>query len=142
MMAGPPVRLLSALPGLPKGYYKDAEKTEELWRGGWLHTGDVGYMDLEGYIQITDRLKDVIKTGGEWVSSLDLENAISLHTAVQEAAAIGIPDAKWGERPMLLVVLTPEFRNDGITPEVSKEPYEAIAPNRGKFPNMPYLIST
>jgi len=62
-------------PWFTKGYYKDAEKTEELWRGGWLHTGDVGYMDQDGYIQITDRLKDVIKTGGEWVSSLDLENA-------------------------------------------------------------------
>ena len=69
-------------PWFTKGYYKDAEKTEELWHGGWLHTGDVGYMDQDGYIQITDRLKDVIKTGGEWVSSLDLENAISLQSAV------------------------------------------------------------
>ena len=108
-------------PWFTKGYYKDREKTEELWQGGWLHTGDVGYMDHEGYIQITDRLKDVIKTGGEWVSSLDLENAISLHSAVQEAAAVGIPDPKWGERPMMLVVLTPPFRGDSITPEVLKK---------------------
>jgi fatty-acyl-CoA synthase len=120
-------------PWFTKGYYKDPEKTEELWQGGWLHTGDVGYMDAEGYIQITDRLKDVIKTGGEWVSSLDLENAISLHNAVQEAAAIGIPDAKWGERPMLLVVLTPPFRNDGITPEVLKTHMKHCA-EQGKIP--------
>ncbi|HUN54857.1 MAG TPA: fatty acid--CoA ligase [Smithella sp.] len=120
-------------PWFTKGYYKDPEKTEELWHGGWLHTGDVGYMDADGYIQITDRLKDVIKTGGEWVSSLDLENAISLHTAVQEAAAIGIPDAKWGERPMLLVVLTPQFRNDGITPEVLKTHMKHCA-EQGKIP--------
>ncbi|NMC92135.1 MAG: fatty acid--CoA ligase, partial [Smithella sp.] len=105
-------------PWFTKGYHKDPEKTEDLWRGGWLHTGDVGYMDEDGYIQITDRLKDVIKTGGEWVSSLDLENAVSTHNAIQEAAAIGVPDSKWGERPMLLVVLKPEFRNDGITSEV------------------------
>jgi len=120
-------------PWFTKGYYKDAEKTEELWRGGWLHTGDVGYMDQDGYIQITDRLKDVIRTGGEWVSSLDLENAISLHNAVQEAAAIGIPDSKWGERPMLLVILTPQFRGDGITPEVLKSHMKSCA-DQGKIP--------
>ena len=90
-------------------------------------------MDHEGYIQITDRLKDVIKTGGEWVSSLDLENAISLHGAVQEAAAVGIPDPKWGERPMMLVVLTPPFRGDGITPEVLKKHMKECA-DQGKIP--------
>jgi fatty-acyl-CoA synthase len=125
--------IVARAPWFTKGYYKDPEKTEELWRGGWLHTGDVGYMDVEGYIQITDRIKDVIKTGGEWISSLDLENAISLHSAVQEAAAIGIPDAKWGERPMLLVVLTPPFRNDGITPEVLKTHMKHCA-EQGKIP--------
>ncbi|MCE5210439.1 MAG: fatty acid--CoA ligase [Deltaproteobacteria bacterium] len=120
-------------PWFTQGYYKDPEKTAELWRGGWLHTGDVGYMDEDGYIQITDRLKDVIKTGGEWVSSLDLENAVSLHKAVQEAAAVGIPDAKWGERPMLLIVLTPQFRGDGITPEVLKGHMKSCA-EQGKIP--------
>lgn len=120
-------------PWFTQGYYKDPEKTEELWHGGWLHTGDVGYMDQDGYIQITDRLKDVIKTGGEWVSSLDLENAVSLHKAVQEAAAIGVPDSKWGERPMLLVVLTQEFRNDGITPEVLKNHMKSCA-EQGRIP--------
>ena len=70
----------------------------------------MAYIDPEGYIQITDRLKDVIKTGGEWVSSLDLENLISQHPAVSEAAAIGVPDGKWGERPLLVIVLKPDFR--------------------------------
>lgn len=120
-------------PWFTKGYYKDPEKTQELWQGGWLHTGDVGYMDQEGYIQITDRLKDVIKTGGEWVSSLDLENAISLHGAVEESAAIGIPDPKWGERPMMLVVLKPQFRGDGVTGEVLKSHMKECADN-GKIP--------
>ncbi len=120
-------------PWFTHGYYRDPEKTGELWNGGWLHTGDVGYLDDEGYIQITDRLKDVIKTGGEWVSSLDLENAISTHTAVQEAAAIGIPDTKWGERPMLLVILKPQFRGDGVSEEVLKE-FMKICASEGKIP--------
>jgi fatty-acyl-CoA synthase len=105
-------------PWLTHGYFRDPERTGELWSGGWLHTGDVAYMDTEGYLQITDRLKDVIKTGGEWISSLDLENAISMHEAVLEAAAIGVPDPKWGERPVLFVSLKPPFRGDGVTEEV------------------------
>ncbi len=91
-------------PWLTQGYFKDEEKSRELWAGGWLHTGDIGYIDSEGYLQITDRLKDVIKTGGEWISSLELEDIISQHPGVSEVAVIGIQDAKWGERPMALVV--------------------------------------
>ncbi len=91
-------------PWLTQGYFKDAEKSRELWAGGWLHTGDIGYIDEEGYLQITDRLKDVIKTGGEWISSLELEDIISQHPLVSEVAVIGVRDAKWGERPMALVV--------------------------------------
>jgi fatty-acyl-CoA synthase len=120
-------------PWFTQGYYRDPEKTGDLWQGGWLHTGDVGYMDPDGYIQITDRLKDVIKTGGEWVSSLDLENAMSTHEAIQEAAAIGVPDSKWGERPMLLVTLKPQFRGDGVTEEVLREFMKACA-SQGKIP--------
>ncbi|MFP4040844.1 MAG: fatty acid--CoA ligase [Desulfosudaceae bacterium] len=97
-------------PWLTQGYLKDPEKSEELWRGGWLHTGDIGYVDEEGYLQITDRLKDVIKTGGEWISSLELEDIISRHEAVSESAAIGIPDDKWGERPLVMVVLKEGFQ--------------------------------
>ena len=97
-------------PWLTQSYFKAPEKSEALWRDGWLHTGDVGYVDAEGYLHITDRIKDVIKTGGEWISSLELESIISRHEAVSEAAVIGVPDTKWGERPLLLAVLKPEFR--------------------------------
>ncbi len=98
-------------PWLTQGYIKDPEKSEELWRGGWLHTGDIGFVDTEGYLQITDRLKDVIKSGGEWISSLTLEDIISQHEAVSEAAAIGVPDEKWGERPMVMVVLKGDYKD-------------------------------
>jgi len=94
-------------PWLAQAYYKEPEKSEELWRDGWLHTGDVGFMDQDGYLHITDRIKDVIKTGGEWVSSLELEDLISRHEAVMEVAVIGIPHSKWGERPVALAVIKP-----------------------------------
>ena len=97
-------------PWLTQGYFKDPEKSEELWRGGWLHTGDIGHIDEEGYLQITDRLKDVIKTGGEWVSSLLLEDILSRHEAVSEAAVIGVFDEKWGERPLAIAVLREGFK--------------------------------
>ena len=96
-------------PWLTQGYLKEPERSEELWRGGWLHTGDVGFIDAEGYLKITDRIKDVIKSGGEWVSSLTLEDIISQHEAIGEAAVIAVPDEKWGERPLALVVLKIEF---------------------------------
>jgi len=93
-------------PWLTQGYLKDPERAEDLWAGGWLHTGDIAVIDPEaGYLQITDRVKDVIKTGGEWISSLTLEDIITQHEAVGEAAAIGVPDDKWVERPVIYVVL-------------------------------------
>jgi fatty-acyl-CoA synthase len=110
--------LVLRAPWLTESYYKDPVRTKELWKDGWLHTGDVAYIDSEGYIQITDRIKDVIKTGGEWVSSLDLENLISQHPAVSEAAAIGVPDAKWGERPLLVIVLRPESKGKVTEEEI------------------------
>ena len=91
-------------PWCTEGYYKEPEKTEELWAGGWLHTGDVATIDEHGYVQIVDRLKDVIKSGGEWIVSLELENLLSIHPGVQEAAVIGVPDEKWGERPLAVIV--------------------------------------
>jgi len=91
-------------PWLTQGYLKNPESSATLWRGGYLHTGDIGHIDAEGYLKVTDRLKDVIKSGGEWVSSILLEDLVSQLPQVSEVAAIGIPDDKWGERPMLLVV--------------------------------------
>jgi fatty-acyl-CoA synthase len=96
-------------PWLTQAYFKEPERSEALWTDGWLHTGDLGSIDQEGYLQISDRIKDVIKTGGEWVSSLELEDCISGHQAVREAAVIAIPDSKWDERPLALVVLKTEF---------------------------------
>ena len=91
-------------PWLTQGYLNEHERSEALWAGGWLHTGDVGVIDAEGYLRIVDRIKDVVKTGGEWVSSLDLEDLILRLAGVAEAAVVGMPDEKWGERPVALVV--------------------------------------
>ena len=95
-------------PWLTQGYLKDHKNSEHLWRGGYLHTGDVAVRDARGYLKITDRTKDVIKSGGEWISSLEIEDIIAHHPAVSEVAVIGQPDDKWGERPLALVVLKPE----------------------------------
>jgi fatty-acyl-CoA synthase len=94
-------------PWLTQAYYKNPQATEELWTGGYLHTQDIGTIDEQGYLLITDRIKDVIKTGGEWVSSLALEDIIGRHPAVAEVAVIGVPDPKWSERPLAIVVLRP-----------------------------------
>jgi fatty-acyl-CoA synthase len=102
--------LVLQAPWLTTGYFRNEETSRDLWRDGWLHTGDVAYLDEDGYIRITDRLKDVIKIGGEWISSLELENALSQHEAVKEVAVVGLPDAKWDERPRALVVLREEAR--------------------------------
>jgi len=119
-------------PWLTRSYFKAQDKTKELWRNGWLHSGDVGYIGEDGYLQITDRIKDVIKSGGEWVSSLDLENLLSQHEAVLESAAIGMPDEKWGERPLMIVTLKPEFQG-----KVSEEELKAFmkkGSEEGKLP--------
>jgi fatty-acyl-CoA synthase len=97
-------------PWLTEGYYKDPERTLELWEGGWMHTGDVATVDEYGYVQIVDRLKDIIKSGGEWIVSLELENLLSLHKGVLEAGVIGVPDEKWGERPLAVVVPREEYQ--------------------------------
>jgi len=94
-------------PWLTQGYLGETDKSEDLWRGGWLHTGDVGVIDADGYLKIVDRIKDVVKTGGEWVSSLDLEDIILRVPGVAEVAVVGMPDERWGERPIALVVVKP-----------------------------------
>ncbi len=94
-------------PWLTQAYVGEAEKSAELWANGWLHTGDVGTIDSSYTLQIRDRIKDVIKTGGEWVSSLDIENLISQHDDIALVAVVGLPDAEWGERPHAMVVAKP-----------------------------------
>ncbi len=83
-------------PWLTQGYLNDPTNSEELWRGSYLHTRDIGTIDPEGYLLITDRIKDVIKSGGEWISSLTIEDIISQYPGVSEVAVIALPDAKWG----------------------------------------------
>ncbi len=99
-------------PWVTSAYYGDP--TPEKFHDGWLRTGDVGTVDEIGFIQLTDRAKDVIKSGGEWISSVELENAILSHPDVFEAAVIGVPDERWDERPLACVVLKPD---SGITIE-------------------------
>jgi fatty-acyl-CoA synthase len=91
-------------PWLTQGYFNNPEASETVWAGGYLHTGDIAVVTPDGAIRITDRMKDVIKSGGEWVSSLQIEELIGQYSGVKEAAVIGIPDEKWGERPFALVV--------------------------------------
>ena len=90
----------------------------EKFHDGWLRTGDVGSITPDGYLTLTDRTKDIIKSGGEWISSVDLENAVMGHPDVIEAAVIGIPDAKWDERPLVAVVLR---EGSDTTPETLRE---------------------
>jgi fatty-acyl-CoA synthase len=91
-------------PYLTQGYLKDHVHSEKLWAGGWMHTNDVACVDKNGSIRITDRTKDVIKVGGEWVSSLEIEDVIAKHEGVAEVAVIGMPDITWSEVPLAVVV--------------------------------------
>lgn len=86
-------------------YVGDETPDEETFRDGWLRTGDVGTLSSDGYLTLTDRAKDVIKSGGEWISSVELENALMAHPDVVEACVVGVPDQRWGERPLATVVL-------------------------------------
>jgi fatty-acyl-CoA synthase len=98
-------------PWLTQGYFDNPESSEQLWAGGYLHTNDVAVVTPDGYVHITDRLKDVIKTGGEWVSSLQIEDLITQCAGVREAAVIGVKDDRWGERPLALVIKDPTSAN-------------------------------
>lgn len=96
-------------PWLTQGYYEDPERGADLWKGGWLHTGDVASITPDNWVIIADRTKDVIKTGGEWVSSLDMEDVLSQVDGVAESAVVGLPDDRWGERPHALIVQKPGY---------------------------------
>jgi fatty-acyl-CoA synthase len=99
--------LVLRAPWLTPCYTGDAQASEALWRGGWMHTQDIATIDPDGYIRIRDRLKDVIKTGGEWIDSIQLEELVASAEGVAEAAVVAVPDAKWGERPLAVVVPKP-----------------------------------
>jgi fatty-acyl-CoA synthase len=91
-------------PAVARAYFK-VENDPAFEKGGWFDTGDVATIDPYGYMQITDRAKDVIKSGGEWISTIDLENLAVGHPKVAEAAVIGVAHPKWDERPLLVIVL-------------------------------------
>lgn len=103
-------------PWLTPGYFKDPAKTEDLWKGGWLHTGDMAVLDEEGYVMIVDRIRDAVKSGGEWIPTIILEDLLTRHPAVLEAAVIGAKDPEWGERPLAVVSLRQDQKvgNDGL----------------------------
>jgi len=112
-------------PWLTQGYFNNPDASEELWTGGYLHTSDIAVVSPGGYVHITDRIKDVIKTGGEWVSSLQIEDLITQCAGVAEAAVIGVKDARWGERPMALLVKDPAGVN-GVDDVVVKTHLKAF----------------
>jgi fatty-acyl-CoA synthase len=115
-------------PWVAAGYYNDP-RSRQSFMDGWLRTGDVATIDTEGYIQIMDRTKDLVKSGGEWISSVDLENAIMAHPKVAEAAIVGVFHPKWQERPLACVAPLPEFR-DQIT---KQEILDFLAPRVAKW---------
>jgi fatty-acyl-CoA synthase len=114
-------------PWVAAGYYNTPEQADRWTDDGWFRTGDIVSIHPRGFIQIKDRSKDVIKSGGEWISSVDLENALMAHPAVAEAAVIAVPDAKWAERPLAVVVL-----REGRT-ATSDELRDFLAPQFAKF---------
>jgi len=99
-----PGEIVVRAPWLTQGYADDAAASERLWAGGYLHTNDIGVIEPNGTLRVVDRIKDAIKTGGEWVSSIQIEDLISQCKGVSEAAVIGVKDDKWGERPLALIV--------------------------------------
>jgi fatty-acyl-CoA synthase len=114
-------------PWIAASYYQLAAEADKWTDDGWFRTGDVATIDAEGYVKITDRTKDLIKSGGEWISSLDLENALTGHPAVQEAAVIGIAHPRWDERPLAVIVC----KQDQQVSEQELRDY--LAPRFAKF---------
>jgi fatty-acyl-CoA synthase len=116
-------------PWIASGYYENPESADRFTEDGWFRTGDVAVIDPEGYVQIRDRTKDGIKSGGEWISSLDLENLIMAHPKVLEAAVIAVQHPKWGERPLACVVPKPEYRGSLTGADI----IEFLRPQVAKF---------
>jgi fatty-acyl-CoA synthase len=115
-------------PWVSRSYYKLDPGPEHFTPDGWFRTGDVITLDPDGFMAITDRTRDLIKSGGEWISSVDLENTLMAHPSVMEAAVIAIPNEKWGERPLAVAVLTPD-----AGPVTQDDLRAHLAPNFPKF---------
>lgn len=115
-------------PWIASEYYKD-ERTADAFREGWLYTGDVVTIDEEGYMKIVDRTKDLIKSGGEWISSVDIENTLMAHEAVFEAAVVAVPHEQWQERPIACVVLKDAYKGK----ELKEELYDFLKPQFAKW---------
>jgi fatty-acyl-CoA synthase len=115
-------------PWVAKSYYRLDPTSEHFTEDGWFRTGDVATIDGDSFMQITDRTKDLVKSGGEWISSVALESALVAHPSIVEAAVIAIPDEQWGERPMGVVVLTKD--TDSLSPD---ELQAFLAPQFAKF---------
>lgn len=112
--------VVARAPWLTSGYWKMAEETEKLWRGGWLHTGDLGTMDRYGFLRIVDREKDVVKSGGEFVPTIILEDIISAVPGIMEVAVVGKPDQKWDEVPVAFYTSKEELKEDYLNREMDK----------------------
>ena len=95
------------------GYYRDPEATAQAFAGGWFHSGDIAVMHPDGYLELRDRSKDIIISGGENISTIEVEQTVAKHPAVLECAVVAVPDAKWGERPKAFVTLKPGQKASG-----------------------------
>ena len=115
-------------PWVAASYHGTSEEKERWTSDGWFRTGDVATIDPHGYVKITDRSKDVIKSGGEWISSVDLENALMGHPGVREACVVAVPHPKWAERPLAAVVL-----KEGVTPSIEAELVAMLAAKFAKW---------
>lgn len=98
-------------PWLTRAYHRDSEKTRKLWKKGWLYSGDIGFIDKDGYLRITERVRSLTKSGGEWISHLKIENLVRQHEGVRDAAVVSVPDEVWGERPAVIVVVDKSCRD-------------------------------
>ena len=119
-------------------YYRTENLAEHFTSSGWFRTGDIAAIDPDGYVRITDRTKDLIKSGGEWISSVELENTLLSHANIRETAFVALPHENWGERP--LAVIVPHDRNEGIS---LQEVRRHLAPKFPRFwlPDAMALVS-
>src|SRR5680860_707283 len=127
-----PGEIWARSPWVANAYYNDARSAESFTEG-WFRTGDIGYITSDGYLVLVDRAKDLIKSGGEWISSVDLENALIAHDKVREAAVVAAPDPKWIERPVAFVVLSEDVTAEELADYLRKRFPSFWVPDRFEF---------